>query len=110
MDLTMATPTKKDFCLTKQEFDAICNELGLAYTLATFINFKTIGTVHFVINDTFHFNFIIDLEKKYIKIPSGLCDDLHIGRDKKGKYELSIANVEELLNSIASYKAIINQY
>lgn len=102
----MATLTKKDFYLTKQEFDTICDELGLTYTWRSCINKKTNGTVHFAINDIFYFHFIIDWERKYIKIPCSLCDDLHIGRDKEGVYELTIANVEELLNSIASFKAI----
>lgn len=102
----MATLTKEDFYLTKQEFDEICDELGLTYTWSPFINRKTIGTMHFVINDTFNFRFIIDWESKDIRISCALCDNLHIGRDKEGVYELSIANVEELLNSIASFKAI----
>ena len=91
--------------LTKQEFDTICDELGLTYIWHPFINRKTIGTFHFAINDTFRFCFIIDWESKYIKISGGLCDDLHIGRDKEGVYELSIANIEELLNSNASFRA-----
>lgn len=102
----MATLTKKDFYLTKQVFDEICDELGLTYTWRPFINRKTIGTVGFAINDIFYFHFTIDWESKNISIPCILCDDLHIGRDKEGTYELSIANVEELLNSIASYKAV----
>lgn len=101
----MATLTKKDY-LTKQEFDTICDELGLTYTWSPFINRKTIGTLHFAINNTFHFRFIIDWESKDISISCDLCDKLHIGRDKEGVYELTIANVEELLNSIVSYKAI----
>lgn len=92
--------------LTKKEFDTICDELGLTYTWIPFINRKTIGIMHFAINATFNFSFIIDWESKDISISAGLCDDLHIGRDKEGVYELSIANVEELLNSIASFKAI----
>ena len=104
----MVTLTKKDFYLTKQVFDEICDELGLTYTWRPFINRKTIGTVHFAINDNFHFNFIIDWESNNIQISCGLCDDLHIGRDKEGMYKLDIANVEELLNSIASYKAVYN--
>lgn len=102
----MATLTNKDFCLTKQEFDAICDELGLKYTWIPFINCKTIGSVHFTINDNLHFHFRIDWKNKNIQISRGLCEDLHIGSDKEGVYELSIANVEELLNSIASYRAI----
>ena len=102
----MATSTKKDLCLTKQELDIICDELGLTYTWIPFINEKNIGSVHFVINDNLHFHFRIDWKNKHIIISRGLCDDLHIGRDKEGVYELSIANVEELLNSIASYRAI----
>lgn len=98
--------TNKDFCLTKQEFDAICDELGLKYTWIPFINCKTIGSVHFTINDNLHFHFRIDWKNKNIQISRGLCEDLHIGSDKEGVYELSIANVEELLNSIASYREI----
>ena len=45
-------------------------------------------------------------ERKYIWISCCLCDSLHIGRDKEGAYELSIDNAEELLNGIASYKAV----
>lgn len=92
--------------LTKKEFDAICDELGLTYSWIPFINEKTIGSVHFAINDNLHFHFRIDWKNKHIIISRGLCDDLHIRRDKEGVYELSIANVEELLNSIASYRAI----
>lgn len=92
--------------LTKQEFDIICDELGLTYTWIPFINEKTIGSVHFTINDNFHFRFGIDWENKHIIISCGLCDDLHIGRDKEGVYELNLTNVEELLNSIASFKTI----
>ena len=92
--------------LTKQEFDIICDELGLTYTWIPFINEKTIGSVHFAINDNLHFHFTIDWENKHIIISRGLCDSLHIGRDKEGIYELNLANVEELLNSIASFKAI----
>lgn len=102
----MVTLTKKTSYLTKQEFDTICDELGLTYTWRPFINRKTIGTMHFTINDNFHFHFIIDWESKDIRISWDLCDKLRIGRDKEGVYELSIANVEELLNSIASFKAI----
>ena len=102
----MATLTKKDFCSTKQEFDAICDELGLTYTWIPCINKKNIGSVHFAINDNLHFHFRIDWKNKHIIISRGLCDDLHIGRDKEGMYKLDIANVEELLNSIASYRAI----
>ena len=101
----MATLTKKDY-LTKQEIDTICDELGLTYTWNPFINRKTIGTMHFAINDTFNFRFIVDWESKNIRISCNLCDKLHLGRDAEGVYELSIANVEELLNSIASFKAI----
>ena len=101
----MATLTKKDL-LTKQEFDTICDELGLTYTWRPCINKKTNGTVHFTINDTFYFHFIIDWESKDIRISCSLCDALNIGRDKEGVYELTIANVEELLNSIASFKAV----
>ena len=101
----MATLTKKDY-LTKQEFDTICDELGLTYTWSSFINRKTIGTIRFVINDAFCFHFIIDWENKNIRISCNLCDKLPLGRDKEGVYELTIANIEELLNSIASFKAI----
>lgn len=102
----MATLTKKDSYLTKQEFDQICDELGVTYTWRPFINRKTIGTMHFTINDDFHFHFIVDWESKNIRISYDLCNKLRIGRDKEGVYELSIANVEELLSSIASFKVI----
>lgn len=102
----MAILTKKNSYLTKQEFDQICDELGLTYTWKPFMNRKTIGTMHFTINDIFHFHFIIDWESKNIRISWDLCDKLCIERDKEGAYELSIANIEELLNGIASFKAI----
>ena len=92
--------------MTKKEFDTICDELGLTYTWIPCINNKTHGSAHFTINDTFRFHFTIDWERKYIWISCCLCDSLHIGRNKEGAYELSIGNVEELLNGIASYKAV----
>lgn len=90
--------------MTKKEFDEICDELGLTYSWSPFLNRETIGTMRFTIEDAFYFNFIIDWESQEISISYASCDALRIGRAKEGKYKLDIANVEELLNCIASFK------
>lgn len=91
--------------MTKKEFDEICDELELTYSWSPFLNRETIGTMHFTIKDAFYFHFIIDWESQEMSISYALCDALRIGRAKEGKYKLDIANVEELLSCIASFKA-----
>ena len=90
--------------MTKKELDDICEELGLTYSWSPFLNRDTIGTIHFAIKEAFYFHLVIDWESQEMSISCALCDALRISRANEGKYKLDIANIEELLSCIASFK------
>lgn len=92
--------------MTKEEFYDICAEIGVSPTWSPIPNAPERGTMSFCIQDSFRFNFMVDWSEQIIFISCGLCDKLHIGRDKAGTWQLDIANVEELLSSIVSFKMV----